>query len=165
VIELVEAHYDSDVAVALVAALNVEVNERYAGSADLEDPDDVAYLAEVTAELVTRPFGAFLVALIDGRAVGCGAVKPLDGSRGIGEIKRMYTVPDARRLGVGRALLSRLEDIACELGYVRLQLETGMMQPEAIAMYEARGWERITPYGRFKHSPDSVCFAKDVRRR
>ncbi len=164
-IELIEAHYDSDAAVALVAALNLEINERYAESDGPDDPDDAHYLSEVTAELVTRPFGAFLLAMVDGRTVGCGAVKPLAGSRGIAEIKRMYTVPAARRSGVGGALLGRLEVIAAELGYVRLQLETGLMQPEAVAMYEARGWERIEPYGFYKDSSDSVCFAKDVRRR
>lgn len=164
-IELVEAHYDSDVAVALVAALNVEINERYADTDETDGPDDREYLAEVTADVVTRPFGSFLIAQIDGRAVGCGAVKPLAGSRSVGEIKRMYTVPDARRSGVGAAVLAGLETIACELGYIRLQLETGTMQPEAIAMYETRGWVRITPYGRYKDSPESVCFARDVLRR
>ena len=74
----------------------------------------------------------------------------------------MYTAPTARRRGISRALLGRLEEIASDLGYRRLQLETGTGQPEAMALYESAGWHRITPYGHYKDSPDSVCFAKEL---
>ena len=78
------------------------------------------------------------------------------------EIKRMYTAPEARRQGVSRGVLARLEARGAALGYRRLKLETGLAQPEALALYEAQGWERIAPYGRFRDHPESVCFAKDV---
>jgi GNAT superfamily N-acetyltransferase len=77
-------------------------------------------------------------------------------------VKRMYTVPTARRRGVSRLILERLEGIATELGYARLQLETGTEQPEALALYDSAGWVRITPYGRYKEDPTSVCYAKDL---
>jgi GNAT superfamily N-acetyltransferase len=80
----------------------------------------------------------------------------------LAEIKRMYTAPTARRQGVSRSLLVRLEATAAELGYRRIQLETGLAQPEAMALYESHGWRRITPYGHYQHSPQSVCFAKDL---
>jgi GNAT superfamily N-acetyltransferase len=156
--------YDGPEAVALVQDLLVDLNERYAdvdeGNADA--PDDEGYLAEVTPELVRAPKGAFLVAYLDGAPAGCGAVKPLDADPSKGEIKRMYTVPAARRRGVSRALLLALEARAGELGYRVLQLETGLAQPEAISLYESHGWHRITPYGHYKDSPQSVCFAKEL---
>src|SRR3546814_10957011 len=71
----------------------------------------------------------------------------------------MYTVPDARRRGVSRAILLRLEEIAAELGYERIQLETGTAQPEALALYESQGWERIEPYRRYKAQPPSPRYA------
>jgi putative acetyltransferase len=164
-ITITEEPYDGPVADRLVLELLVELNDRYAddvleGTADAPDDDD--YLAEVTPELVRAPKGAFLVAWLDDDAVGCGAVKPLDKDPTIGEIKRMYTAPRARRRGVSRALLVALEDRAAELGYAFLQLETGLAQPEAIALYESHGWHRITPYGHYKGSPQSVCFAKAI---
>jgi GNAT superfamily N-acetyltransferase len=167
-IELTEEPYDGPIAHALVAALHAELVDRYAEatatwSQEEVAADDVAYFAEITPALVAPPTGAFLVAWVDGEAVGCGALKPLDGSAEVGEIKRMYTASNARRLGVGRTILDRLEAAAAELGYRRLQLETGVAQPEAVAMYEARGWHRIEGYGRYKDLVDSVCFAKDVR--
>ena len=164
-ITITEEPYDGPMADALVFELLVELNERYAdevleGHADAPGDDD--YIAEVTPELVRSPTGTFLVAWLDDDAVGCGAVKPLDSDPSIGEIKRMYTAPRARRRGVSRALLAALEARAAELGYGRLQLETGLAQPEAIALYESHGWHRITPYGNYKDSPQSVCFAKAI---
>jgi GNAT superfamily N-acetyltransferase len=154
--------YDGAVATALVQALLLDLNERYADVDDAEDPDDDDYLAEVTPAMVRPPLGTFLVAWLDGTPAGCGALKPLDSDPTVGEIKRMYTAPSARRQGVSRRLLEHLERAAAELGYRRIQLETGLAQPEAMALYESHGWHRITPYGHYKHSPQSVCFAKDL---
>src|SRR5262245_44234302 len=161
---ITEEAYDGPVAVALVRELLVDLNERYADE-DAGDPDaptDDDYLAEVTPAMVRPPIGTFLVAWLDGEAVACGAVKPLHTDPSIGEIKRMYTTPRARRRGISRGLLVALEARAAELGYRTLQLETGLAQPEAMALYESRGWHRIEPYGFYKHSPQSVCFAKAI---
>jgi hypothetical protein len=49
-----------------------------------------------------------------------------------------------------------------ELGYRRLVLETGTAQPEALELYATAGWEGIEPYGYWKDSPTSLCFAKDL---
>lgn len=166
-IQLTEEPYDGPIATALVAALHQDINERYAAEmtdwteAEVE-ADMVAYLAEVNPALVTPPHGSFVVAWLDGEPAGCGALKPVDDVAGVGEIKRMYTVPGARRRGVSRAVLAELEARAAALGYRRLQLETGTEQPEALALYESHGWERIEPYGRYKDEPSSVCFAKDL---
>lgn len=166
-IELTEEAYDSEVATPLVQALNAEVKERYAGdevvgSDESDDAHHENFEAEVTPALVRRPRGVFLVAWLDGEPVGCGAIKAFEGSSLIGEVKRMYTRPDSRRCGAGRAVLVRLEDVAIELGYERLMLETGTMQPEALALYESAGWHRIEPYGFYKDSALSVCFAKEL---
>jgi GNAT superfamily N-acetyltransferase len=167
VIELTEERYDSAVAVALVADLLVEINERYAHEIADMTPEELAaedaeYLAEVTPEMVARPHGVFLVAWLDGEPAGCGALKPMPELAATAEVKRMYTAPGARRRGVSRVILERLESVAAELGYEQLQLETGTAQPEALALYESHGWHRIPPYGRYKDSPSSVCFAKHL---
>ncbi len=89
---------------------------------------------------------------------------PPDGTAGadVAEIKRMYTSPSARRRGVSRAVLARLESEAIRLGYRRLQLETGLRQPEAMALYEASGYHRVPNYGMYAASDLSVCFGKDI---
>jgi GNAT superfamily N-acetyltransferase len=164
-ITVTEEPYDGPVAVTLVQRLLVDLNERYADEVEAgstDQPDDHDYLSEVTPQMVRPPAGVFVVAWIDGEPAGCGAVKPLDSDPTVAEIKRMYTVPGHRRRGVGRLLLERLEADAVALGYQRAQLETGLAQPEALALYESHGWHRIEPYGHYKHSPQSVCFAKAI---
>jgi GNAT superfamily N-acetyltransferase len=156
--------YDSEIAQRFVRALADEVEVRYAHD-DTPPPDDFDgggdYLSEVTAADLVAPHGVFVVAWIDGEAVACGALRRIH--EGVGEIKRMYTAPSHRRQGASRAVLAALEREAAALGFQRLQLETGTAQPEAVALYEASGWQRIAPYGAYAWSPLSVCFAKDLR--
>ena len=99
----------------------------------------------------------FAVASIDGQAAGCGGVLPY--ADGIGELTRMYVTPAARRRGVASALLAWLEAAAADR-YDWLRLETGTRQPESIALYEARGFERIDCWGASVHNPLSRCYEK-----
>jgi len=103
----------------------------------------------------------YLLAWRDGVAVGCGALRRVDGATG--ELRRMFVTRQARREGVGRALLARLEADAIALGYRKLVLETGIKQKPAMALYRASGWRRIKPYGPFVDDPTSVCFGKTMR--
>jgi GNAT superfamily N-acetyltransferase len=140
----------------LVEQLYHDLNERY----EEEDDGGAEWWAEITPAKVAPPDGVFLLAVIDGEPVGCGALKRLNANTA--EIKRMYTAPAGRRRGVGRAILRRLEDESRRLGYEALQLETGGPQHEAVALYESEGWTAIAPYGRYKDDPRSLCFRKDL---
>ena len=153
---------DGPIARSLVAALIVEIEERYAGDEEPEDPEAEWALR---VDDVTPPRGVFLVALLDGRPVGCGALRPLpEAGAGVAEIKRMYTSPSARRRGVSRAVLARLESEAARFGYRRLRLQTGLRQPEAMALYGASGYRRIPNFGTWAASHLTACFAKDLPR-
>src|SRR5690606_13029586 len=68
------------------------------------------------------PAGLFLLARLDGAAVGCGALK-FDG-RGGGEIKRMWVAPSARGLGIAQRLVEALEHHAASSGVHTLRLDT-----------------------------------------
>ena len=152
--------YDGPAAQSLVAALIVDIEERYAGDGEADDPESEWAIG---VNEVTPPRGAFLVAYVDGRPVGCGALRALPAAGAhVAEIKRMYTSPSARRRGVSRAVLTTLEAEAVKLGYRRLQLETGLRQPEALALYETSGYHRIPNYGMYAASDLSACFAKDI---
>jgi GNAT superfamily N-acetyltransferase len=154
-LSIVPEPFDSLEAQALITALARDLDVRYGD-------EDEAYLLEVDAIEVTPPHGVFLVARIDGEAVGCGALRPLPGRSGYGEIKRMYVSPQARGAGVGRGLLAALETLGPAFGFRVLRLETGDAQPEAVSLYESAGWTRIASYGRYADSPSSICFAKDL---
>jgi GNAT superfamily N-acetyltransferase len=90
---------------ALIAALDAELTERY--------PEDGANHFRLEAGEVAAGRGVFLVARRGGVAVGCGAVRLLEG--GDAEVKRMYTIPEVRGQGVGRAILVALEAKARDL--------------------------------------------------
>jgi GNAT superfamily N-acetyltransferase len=155
--------YDGPIAQSLVAAMVVDIEERYADDGEADDPEAEWAMG---VDEVRPPRGVFLVAYLDGQPVGCGALRPLSGAGAdVGEIKRMYTAPSARRRGVSRTVLARLESEAVALGYRRLQLETGLRQPEAMALYETSDYHRIPNYGMYAASELSACFAKDVRSR
>lgn len=76
----------------------------------------VEQMAEATLTL-------FVARDASGRAVGMGALK--EHGDGLGEVKRMYTLPDVRGQRVGSQLLERIEALAREKGLARIVLETG----------------------------------------
>ena len=93
----------------------------------------------LTADMFDRPAGTFLVARARDAGPPVGGV----GLRAIGEVRRLWVDPAWRGRGIGRALMDALEHAARDLGHVTLRLATGDRQPEAVALYEATGWERI----------------------
>jgi putative acetyltransferase len=95
-----------------------------------------------------------------GRAVGCGALRLLDGNSA--EIKRMYVVPEARGTGVSVAVLRALEKEAGLRGIGTLKLETGAAQPDAIRFYEREGYRRIENFGPYRGAPLSQCYARKL---
>jgi DNA-binding MarR family transcriptional regulator/GNAT superfamily N-acetyltransferase len=96
------------------------------------------------ADELKPPAGLFVVARLDGDAVGCGALKRVD--RATGEIKRVWTSSSARRLGIARKVLRTLEAAAADLGLKRLRLDTNRALTEARDMYRKEGYEEIARY-------------------
>ncbi|TWB32743.1 MarR family transcriptional regulator with acetyltransferase activity [Nitrospirillum viridazoti] len=90
------------------------------------------------------PSGWFLLARLDGAAVGCGALK-IKGD-GYGEIKRMWVAPSVRGLGVAQRLLRALEGRAVAAGVDVLQLDTNGTLTEARKLYARNGYGEIPPY-------------------
>ena len=152
-IALERAELTSDASVALILALNAELDALYpeAGANHFRlDPDEVA-----------PGRGAFLLVRHAGAPVGCGAVRRLDA--GTAELKRMYVVPELRGKGLGRRLVDALEAEARALGLRHLVLETGTRQLAAMALYRALGFRPIPLYGEYLASPDtSVCLGREL---
>jgi putative acetyltransferase len=106
---LIEARAGTDPElVALVTAQQRELSETGAG------PD--------APGLVVRPAASYLVGVVDGWAVACGAIRLLD--RGVAEITGVYVRPAYRNRGLGRQLIAALEELAFRAGRPVLRLET-----------------------------------------
>jgi GNAT superfamily N-acetyltransferase len=64
-------------------------------------------------------------------------------------VKRRYVVPGARGHRVSKAVLAGLEEAARDRGWTTLRLETGPLQPEAIALYLGAGYRPIGAFGAY----------------
>lgn len=106
---------------------------------------DPARSISASAAELTPPDGVFLVAWLDGAPAGCAALK-LGAADGVGELKRMWTAPEARGLGIARRLLAALEARAREAGLTRLHLETNRTLKEAQALYRRAGYQEVAPF-------------------
>jgi putative acetyltransferase len=100
----------------------------------------------------------FFVARRGPEAVGCAALR-IDAA-GYGELKRMYVSPAARGTRLGRRILDRIEDEARREGLDCMRLETGIHQPEALALYRSAGYVEREPFGEYKPDPLSVFMEK-----
>jgi GNAT superfamily N-acetyltransferase len=143
--------FDSPDVQALAQAQQEEMRGLYGGEADIGPAREAAMFVE--------PDGVFLVVRgDDGAAVACGGIARFDTERA--ELKRMYVVPAARGLGLGRRILVELEEAARRLGYTAVVLETGDRQPEALGLYASSGYERIPCYPPYDSRALSLCFEK-----
>ncbi|RQX25706.1 GNAT family N-acetyltransferase [Micromonospora chalcea] len=140
-------------AIALIPAALADRGARSGGSGD-DTPVDAAEF--------TPPDGAFLVAYLDGRPVGCGGWRSHGEDGDTAELKRMYTDPAARGRGVARAVLGAVERSARDHGRKRIVLECGDKQPEAIAMYTSSGYERIPNFGYYKDAPGCLSYGRTL---
>lgn len=141
---------------ALIGAVQAEYVVRYGGQD--ESPIDAADFED--------PLGQFYVGYLDDAPVATGAwrrssVQAL-GAQVAAEVKRMYVVPAAQRRGVARRMLTHLEVTAAAEGIEAIVLETGMKQPEAIALYTSSGYEPIPGFGHYCGSELSRCFGRRI---
>jgi putative acetyltransferase len=121
-------------------------------------PAESNHLLDIASLL--QPEVTFIVARIDGRALGGGAV--VDSGAGWAEVKRMFVSPAARGRRLGRRLLEQIEAIAAERGATKLRLETGDRQPEALALYASSGFVEIGPFGKYGPDPLSIFMEKPI---
>ena len=90
------------------------------------------------------PGGTLLLAMADGLAAGCVALRALDEQAC--ELKRLYVRPAARGRGLGRLLCEAVIAAAQPRGYTRMKLDTVPQMTEAIALYRALGFTPAEPY-------------------
>jgi len=110
-----------------------------------------------------RPDGVFLIARVDGVAAGCGGLRRTVHDPAVGEVKRMWTEPTFRRQGIAHALLDAIEgQWARTLGFQELILSSAAELHEAIALYEARGWQQIPNDERFGFWDRAAVYQRSV---
>lgn len=153
--------YDHPDVQKLVAEVQIEYARRYNSEGDITPLDP---------RMFEPPGGLFLLAHDDeGRPIATGAWRGQQAGEegyedGDAEIKRMYVIPEARGIGLARRILKMLEDDAREAGRLRMVLETGIAQPEAIELYRSSGYAPAPrKFGLYRFENESRCMVKDLR--
>ena len=135
--------------VALTAKLDEELCERYGAQMDFYG-----------AFNKSRDIQTALVVRVDGEPAGCGCFQTV--SETAVEMKRVYVPLRFRGRGVAREMMTQLERWAREIGYQTALVETGVLQPEAIRLYEGAGYQRIPNYEPYVGVEESICFQKTL---
>ena len=141
-----------------------------------EDPDAQRLIELVQQEYVQRyggrdgavvdpaefraPAGLFLIADVDGVSAGCGAWRVH--APGVVELKRMYVEPAWRRMGLAALIVDVLEETALAAGHRSAVLNSGVRQPEALALYATLGYEPVPGYGIYAQSRGAVFLGKQL---
>ena len=112
----------------------------------------------LTIAELSQPDVTFFVARRGGKAIACGALRRLDAA--MGEVKRMFTAPEARGAGLGRRILQSIEAKALDDGLQSLALEAGAEQPEATALYRSAGFAERGPFHDYRENGVSVFMEK-----
>jgi DNA-binding MarR family transcriptional regulator/GNAT superfamily N-acetyltransferase len=128
-----------------IAQYFAELNARF------ETGFDPARSLPADVQELVMPRGLLLLARLREQPVGCGALKFHPDAPA--ELKRMWVAPHVRGLGLGRRLLSALEDHARAGGASVVRLETNRALAEAIAMYRASGYREVPAFNaeRYAH--------------
>jgi GNAT superfamily N-acetyltransferase len=131
--------------------------ESYAASlpVDLDYQDFNSELANLPGEY-SPPHGELLLAWDEaGNPLGCVALRRIQPD-GCCEMKRLFVLPRARGLGLGRTIAQAMVERARRLGYSELRLDTLPGMDAAISMYEQMGFKRIGAY--YAPTPGGTIF-------
>ena len=132
-----------------------------------------AYVATLTVDLGYQDFSGELAGLpgkyappkgelllardVAGAPLGCVGLRPIPPD-GCCEMKRLYLLPSARGLGLGKAMTEAVIETARRLGYAELKLDTLPSMITAMRLYDALGFERTGPY--YAPTPDGTVFMR-----
>ncbi|WP_064710544.1 GNAT family N-acetyltransferase [Rhizobium bangladeshense] len=133
----------------------LDLSDAYAGSLY---PAESNHLVDLSS--LEKPSVSFFVARNEGAIVGCCAL--VEAGDGTAEIKRMFVDPQARGLRIASGLMIALEAIAREKRLTAIRLETGIYQPEAIALYRKYGYREIEAFGTYLPDPLSLFMEKQL---
>jgi putative acetyltransferase len=137
-------------ALALIAELDAYQHTLY--------PAECVYALDLTS-IAAQEIVCVVARDNAGVPLGCGALVL---TPGYGEIKRMYTLPQSRGLGIAKKILATLEGAAASANRSLLKLETGPLQKEALKLYAVCGYQPCGPFGDYRDDPMSVFMQKSL---
>jgi putative acetyltransferase len=131
------------------------------------DRPGTAYYDAATGDMYNAfqlPGSRYHVGLLDGHIVGGGGIYPSDGlPPDTAELVKMYLLPAARGLGLGKKLIEECVEFARQSGYRHIYIETMPELEKAVAIYEKSGFRRLSgPMGNTGHYGCSLWLLKTL---
>jgi putative acetyltransferase len=104
-------------------------------------------------DLFQTPRSAYFIAEINGKIMGGAGIYPTEGlPQATCELVKMYLLPEARGMGLGRHLMERCLETARVEGFKQVYLETLPELKQALSVYEKFGFKYLSaPLGNSKH--------------
>lgn len=160
---IIPVEWDDPRSVAIRDAFDAEMSERYSGFESSSTEDDGG-TDDVFATNLDDLVVAMLLVNERDEAVGHASLFRRPEAATL-ELRKLAISPAHRRRGYARTLLREVEDVAKRLGAERIVLDTGPMQPDAIALYEAMGYRRIPPFPPYDRLGEdgAICFEVPLR--
>ena len=114
--------------------------------------------------LYSKPRTVYYNAEVDGKIVGGAGIAPLqNGDPSVCELQKMYLLPEARGLGLGKVLIEKCLAFAKENGFKQCYLETLPELSQAVKVYEKFGFKKLDkPMGNTGHFSCDVWMIKDL---
>jgi len=133
---------------------------------DANHPGTVYYDSTTDAlyELFQAPGSIYYVATVNNQLMGGAGIFPSDGlPQDTCELVKMYLLPEARGLGVGRLLINKALSFAQEAGYRQVYLETMPELRKAVSVYEKFGFQYLSaPMGNTGHFGCDIWMLKTL---
>jgi putative acetyltransferase len=131
-----------------------------------DHPNTVYYdpTTDALYELFQKKGAAYFVAEINNEIVGGSGIYPTEGlPEDTCELVKMYLLPHARGLGLGRTLIEKSLAYAKEAGYKNVYLESMPELRQALKVYAKFGFEYLEgPMGNSGHSGCSLWMIKNL---
>ena len=163
-VRIEQVDWADDRAALLRMVMDAEIGPRYAYLQAELTAEQLAERAQAFALDPATLRGVYLALDADGTPLGHAALRRLEVAGHVEwELKRLVTVESARGRGVGSLLIAAVEADAAAAGATRVVLQTGVKQPEAIALYEKLGYRAIAAYPPYAgRVPEGVYYAREL---
>jgi putative acetyltransferase len=151
-------HTDNAALAKIVRDTLAEFGANHPGTVYYDATTDTLY------ELFQKEGAGYFVAAIDDKVVGGGGIYPTDGlPDDTCELVKMYLLPEARGLGIGKTLIEKNLSFAKEKGYRQVYLETMPELKQALTVYAKFGFEYLKgPMGNSGHTGCSLWMIKKI---
>ena len=141
-------HEDNKELAVIVRDTLAEFGANHPGTVYYDPTTDALY------ELFQKPGSIYYVAELNGELLGGAGIYPSDGlPDGTCELVKMYLLPKARGLGLGKTLIDKVLAFAKESGYKNVYIETMPELKQAMKVYEKFGFRYLDePMGNTGHT-------------